>query len=189
MNVFDPHLFERLRSVGRNVRIGDYVKIVSPENLSIGDHVILDDFTFINPGEGSSIGSHVHIASFCCLSGGGTFEIADFANLSSRVAIYTGSDDFHGESLTNPTVPPAYRAARVVGCVRVAKHVVLGTGCTVLENASLGEGCAVGAMSLVKEDVAPWTIVAGVPVRVVGTRRSDVIRRMEEDLRKEENEQ
>jgi acetyltransferase-like isoleucine patch superfamily enzyme len=52
----------------------------------------------------------------------------------------------------------------------IGSHVVLGAGSTVLAGVSIGESAAVGAMSLVKEDVRPYTIVAGIPARVIGDR-------------------
>lgn len=188
MNYFEPQLFEKLKSVGRDVRIGDFVKIVFPENLEIGNHVIIDDFTFIYPGKASRIGDHVHIASFCCISGGGVFSMEDFSGLSGRVTVYTGSDDFSGRCLTNPTVPRRYRAAARIDQVTIGKHAIVGAGAIILPGVHLGEGCAVGAMSLVTRSVKPWTIVAGNPARQVNIRRRDIIERMEKDLRASEQE-
>ena len=88
-------------------------------------------------------------------------------SISARCTIFSSNDDYSGDTMTNPTVPDRYRGtvdARVV----VNSHVILGAGTTVLVWVTLGESAAVGAMSLVKEDVAAFTIVAGVPARLCG---------------------
>jgi galactoside O-acetyltransferase len=78
-------------------------------NLSIGSYSQIDDFVFINAGFGSSIGKFVHISSFVSVIGGGQFIIEDFSSLSAGCRIITGSDDFKGPYLSNPTVPAKYK--------------------------------------------------------------------------------
>jgi len=40
---------------------------------------------------------------------------------------------------------------------------------------TVAEGCAIGALSLVKEDTASWGIYAGVPVRRTGERNRGLL--------------
>ena len=54
--------------------------------------------------------------------------------------------------------------------VRIEEHAIVGCGSVVLPGVVIGRGAAVGALSLVKRDVEPFTIVAGTPARPVGTR-------------------
>jgi serine O-acetyltransferase len=44
---------------------------------------------------------------------------------------------------------------------------MIGAGAKVLGNITVGEGAKIGAGSVVLEDVAPFTTVAGVPARAV----------------------
>jgi galactoside O-acetyltransferase len=53
----------------------------------------------------------------------------------------------------------------VCGKVELGKHVILGSGVTILPNVTIGEGSAVGSMSLVNKLLEPWGIYAGVPCR------------------------
>ena len=50
--------------------------------------------------------------------------------------------------------------------VTVGKKAFLGIGCVVFPGVTIGEGAIVGAMSLVKKDVEPNSIVCGVPAKV-----------------------
>ncbi len=46
----------------------------------------------------------------------------------------------------------------------------LGRGATILAGTQLGEGCIVGAHSVVRGTFAPYSVIAGSPARVVGQR-------------------
>lgn len=51
--------------------------------------------------------------------------------------------------------------------VVINDKVWIGFGATVLKGVTIGEGAVVGARSVVTRDVAPYTVVAGNPARVV----------------------
>lgn len=175
---------DKLKSCGKNVKIYPLAKIVNPEVVSIGDNVIIDDFVFLAGGKGVEIGNYVHIASFSSITGGGKFIMEDFSGLSSGCRIYTGTEDFSGSSLTNPTIPPKFRNV-IRSFVTIRKHVILGANTVVLPGVVIGEGAAIGAASLVVKDVKPWTICVGSPVRVLRSRPKEKILEMEEALRSE----
>lgn len=51
--------------------------------------------------------------------------------------------------------------------VTIADKVWIGFNCSVLKGVTIGEGAVVAANSNVTRDVAPWTLVAGNPARVI----------------------
>jgi maltose O-acetyltransferase len=51
--------------------------------------------------------------------------------------------------------------------VTVGDHAWLGAGCILLPGVHVGEGAIIGAGAVVIRDVAPYTVVAGVPARLV----------------------
>ncbi len=55
--------------------------------------------------------------------------------------------------------------------VEIEDDVWIGANCTITKGVRLGEGCIVGAQSVVTKDVAPYAVVGGVPARVIGTRK------------------
>lgn len=169
--------------VGEDVTIWPMAKIVAPEVVSIGDSVVIDDFVFIMGGKETSIGSFVHIASFVSVTGGGELTIEDFVGVSSGSRIFTGDDDYLGGSLTGPTVPYPYRKP-IRSFVHIKRHVVIGANTVVLPGVTIGEGVAIGANSLVKEDCEPWTIYVGSPVKPLRPRPRDRILELEAELRK-----
>jgi galactoside O-acetyltransferase len=169
-------------AVGENVSIDDGARFYGAERITLGSNVRIDAFVVLSAGpEGIVIGDYVHLAVGALISGAARVELHDFANISSRVAIYSSNDDYHGHALTNPTVPDRYRRVQVAP-VMIGRHVIVGSGTVILPGVTLGEGAAVGALSIVKRDVAPFTIVAGPSGRVVGTRRRDLLA-LEAELR------
>ncbi len=59
--------------------------------------------------------------------------------------------------------------ARLASTVRVGVGAHVGAGATVRQSIDIGEGAIVGAGAVVVKDVAPWTVVVGVPARVLRT--------------------
>jgi galactoside O-acetyltransferase len=169
-----------LAEVGEQVRVHRSVLLFGCENIHIGSNVRIDAFSLLSAGaEGISIGNNVHLAAGCYLFGtGGRIVFEDFAALSSRGSLYTGTDDYREGYLTGPTVPDAFRKV-MTGPVVFRKHALVGASCVILPGVELGEGCSVGAMSLVRRDVASHAIVAGNPLRRIGTRDGARLRELE----------
>lgn len=171
-NPFDPGYVEtdELRglgfaSVGDNVRIARNATIIGLANIAIGNNVRIDGNTVIAAHSGSlSVGNHVHIGGGSFLGCAGGIVLDDFAGLSQGVRIYSSSDDYSGESLTNPTVPRAYLTLHTAP-VTLGRHVIVGSGSVILPGAHLHEGVSVGALSLVTRSLAAWGIYAGTPAR------------------------
>lgn len=65
--------------------------------------------------------------------------------------------------LTNDPHPPSNL---LIG-VKVANFAVIATMCCILPGVQIGENALVGAGSLVKNDVGPETVVAGVPAKFI----------------------
>jgi acetyltransferase-like isoleucine patch superfamily enzyme len=173
------------KSVGKNVLLSDKCSIYNPSNISIGDNVRIDDFCVISAGVGGiKIGNYVHIAVYCSLIGDGEIIFEDFSGLSSRVSVFSSSEDYSGEFLTNPTIDKEYRKL-IIGDVRIGKHVVVGTGSTILPNVNIGDFSSIGAMSLVNKSVDECKIVVGIPAKVIKNRSKKLIELECEFLKKQ----
>ena len=90
--------------------------------------------------------------------------MADFSAISSHSSVYACTDDYSGKALANAALPNKYRDVQEAQ-VRFEKYAVVGSGCTILPGVVIGEGVAVGAMSLVNKNLGDWGIYAGVPCR------------------------
>ena len=164
-----------------NHKIHDSAKIINRQNLFLGEHSQIDDFVFLNAGDRTVIGSYVHIASFCSVIGGGELYMDHFSGLSAGCRIITGSDDFLGGGLTNPTVPAKYTNVKKAR-IHIGRHAIIGSNAIILPGVTIGEGAAVGAGVVVRKNLEPWTIYAGADCNPIKTRPSDRILELEKQL-------
>jgi len=162
---------------GYKVRVATTCTLVGLEHMAFGDNVQIDAYCSLiasGPTAGLTIGSFVHIGGYTLLGAGAGVGIESHCTLSQGVRIYSRSADFSGEHLPSPLVPPEYSGIEA-GRVRLQRHVLLGSGVVVLPGVDLGAGVAVGALSLVRENLPPWTIWAGVPARPLREREQGLL--------------
>ncbi|MGE5471039.1 MAG: acyltransferase [Bacteroidota bacterium] len=164
-----------LLSIGDNVLISDRASFYNCGNISIGDNVRIDDFCVIAAGVGGiAIGNFVHIAVGSTLIGAGRISMADFSGLSSRVSIYSSSDDYSGAAMTNPTVPREYTNV-TDAAVSLGRHAIVGSGSVILPGVTLEDGVAIGALSLVTKDCKAFGIYGGNPAKLIKERKRDLL--------------
>jgi len=167
-----------LDALGQDVRIHPTVQLFGVERIELGSHVRIDCFSVITAGPGTvRIGDNVHLGAACHLFGTAGIVIADYANISSRVSIFSTNDDYTTGHLTNPTIPARFKLVEEAE-VNVAEHAIVGCGSVLLPGVALGRGAGVGALSLVSESVGEFHVVAGTPARVIGSRDRDRLERL-----------
>lgn len=159
------------KSIGENVKVSDKASIYNAGNISIGDNTRIDDFCIISAGDGGiNIGRNVHVACYTLIIGAGKIDIGNYVGLSSRVAVYSSSDDYSGEFLTNPTVPEEYTNVDTAP-IYFGEHALIGSGSVVLPGVHIGVGVAVGALSLITKNLNEWQIYSGVPAKRLKERK------------------
>ena len=162
--------------VGENVKIAKNATLIGLKNIFLGSNVRIDGFTsIIASSKGQCIiGSNVHIGSNCFMSCAENIILSDFSGLSHGVKIYTKSDDYSGKFLTNPTVPEEY-TSKEIGSVTLGKHVIVGSNSVILPGVTIGEGSAVGALSLVTKNLGEWGVFFGSPAKHLKKRSKDLL--------------
>ncbi len=177
MGTLDRAALEQLgfAALGDDVRVSDRASVYGASRIALGSHVRIDDFCVLSAGAGGiQIGSHVHVAVYTSLIGAGRIVLGDFANLSSRVAVYSSSDDYSGRTMTNPTVPDEFKDVTHAD-VSIGRHVIVGAGSVILPGATLADGVAIGALSLVRGSCEAFSIHGGVPARRLGERSRELL--------------
>jgi putative colanic acid biosynthesis acetyltransferase WcaF len=89
----------------------------------------------------------------------GRVTLGPRCTVSQQAYLCGGTHDFR-----NPTFP------LVVGDIVIGADVFVGARAFILPGVTVGDGAVIGACAVVTKDVAPWTVVAGNPARVVSLR-------------------
>ena len=167
--------------------ISPNIRIRYPEFFQVGENSIIDDYCYF--AARIRIGISSHVASGCSVAGGMhfTFEMGDFSSLSSGVKIWCASNDFTNDLvIINPPGFDLKTASPVEGDVSLGHYTGIGANSVIMPQNKIPEGTVIGALSFVPPAYAfePWSVYAGIPVRLIGKRSRKRILQQVEELRK-----
>jgi len=163
------------KKLGTNILISRDARIYGQENISIGNNVRIDDQVTMSSVNGYiKISNNVFIARGCHLSGYFGIILQDFTSMAANTVIYSASDDYSGDFLTAQAVPQEY-TSHIGGLVKVGRHVIIGASAVIIGACNIGEGCSIGAMSLVTKDLIKWNIYAGIPAKIIRKRKNKLL--------------
>lgn len=171
--------------LGKNVKISDKASIYNCDQIEISDNSRIDDFCVVS-GK-IKIGRNVHITPMCLVAGGEkgiVFE--DFTTIAYGVQVFTQSDDYSGETMTNSTVPKEYKSEFMKEVV-LKRYSIVGAGSIIMQGVVLEEGTSIGAMSLVLKSTEPWGIYVGNPAKRLKHRKKDLLELEKQYLESEKN--
>lgn len=161
------------KKLGENVKISDQARFYDPEKIELGDNARIDDFCVISGRV--VIGRFCHITPMCLIAGGAPgVYLSDFCTLAYGVKIFSQSDDYSGETMTNSLIPKQFKNEYVAE-VFLGRQVIVGAGSVIFPGVTVGEGCSVGAMTLVNKSIEPWGVYLGNPARRVKERKKDLM--------------
>jgi Acetyltransferase (isoleucine patch superfamily) len=130
--------------------------------IKLGRESSLCMHSFIT-GSKITIGDNTVINRFVYLDGRVPLYIGNNVNVSHYVLIQTLTHD--------PQNPDFICLERPVA---IMDHAWIGAKALIMPGVTVGEGAVIAAGAVVTKDVAPYTIVAGVPARKVGERNRDL---------------
>lgn len=113
-------------------------------------------------GKDVQINDYVHISAI------EQVIIGNNVLMASHVYISDNSHGFYGgnENDSSPWTPPIDRPY-MIAPVRIGDNVWLGEGAIVLPGVKIGNGCVIGAHSIVNKDIPSNCIAVGAPAKVV----------------------
>lgn len=128
---------------------------------SHGQNILMQHPITVAGASAVTIGSDVSIAAYVHIWGHGGVTIGDRVMIGTHTSITSLTHDYNQDVM---------RFTVVSRPVIIGADVWIGSNCVVLPGLSIGEGCVVGAGSVVTKDVEPFSIVSGVPARAIGSR-------------------
>jgi acetyltransferase-like isoleucine patch superfamily enzyme len=132
-----------------------------------GRRVLLDYDTYIRYPHKVSIGNDVAINRGCriypsLLNKEATITLEDGVVLGPQVTFFGAGQNPRSENL-----------ADVAASIVVGRRAYIGGNSTIRYGVKIGEGAVVAAGSVVVDDVAAYTVVGGVPAKVISQRTID----------------
>ena len=180
-----------LRRVGRNVVFGQNVVLRHPHKIRIGDDVVIDDNCCLDAkgadNRGITIGNGVFVGRNTILScKNGDIEIDDRANIGFNCEIFSGGHVrlgkntlvaaytylVGGDHLHDRTDAPILDQGRVAKGIEVDDNVWLGAHVVIADGARVGRDSIIGAGAVVRGEIPPFRIAAGIPAKVIRDRRT-----------------
>ena len=149
------------KTIGKDCKISRKASFYSAHNISIGNNVRIDDFCILSGN--IILGNNIHISAYVALYGAMGIELEDYTGISPRTTIYSAMDDFSGDYLIGPVLPHEYTNV-TGGKVTIERYSQVGANCIVFPNLTIGEGCSIGACSMVRNSLEPWGVYWGMPV-------------------------
>lgn len=136
--------------IGKESNIMMHANVMAPHGIEIGDNCIIGEHCWLD-GRAVRVGE------------GPGLRIGNNVNVGARTVFIPGGHlpdaaDFYG--LPEKTV--------------VEDYVWITMNCTILYGLTIGEGAVVASGAVVSKDVAPYTIVGGVPARYIRDRSRDL---------------
>ncbi len=135
----------------------------------IGAHVRVDDFCILKGN--ITLDDYVHLAAFCMISGAhAPVTIGRHVGISTRLSLFTASDDYSANTLGGPTTPSEY-TTQIVGPVSIGTGTMIGAHCVILPNVWIGVGASIGAGCVVTRGIPSGGILRAVPSRLSERKR------------------
>ncbi len=156
--------------------IEDYAEIqgLSRQGIIFGEKVSIGRFAMIRPsgyygreiGEGLKIGDNSNIGAYCYLGCSGQIIIGRNVLMGPRVSILAENHNFSRLDV------PINEQGITRKPIMVQDGCWIGSNSVITAGVTIGKGSIVAAGAIVTHDVPSYTIVAGVPARVIGRRVS-----------------
>ena len=146
---------------------------LSYEGVEIGDNFTLGKYAIIectgvlrDVGNSLKIGNNVGINHYCFIGVRGNIVIGDNVIFGPRVNMFSENHNFD-----KLDIPIKHQGVTKKDTI-IGDDVWLGAGVSVMAGVKIGSGCVVAAGSVVTKDIPDYSIVAGVPAKIIKNRKT-----------------
>jgi len=174
----------KLKHLGQNTVIDQYVDIRGPASVSIGSHSHIDAYVRLKAGErrygqhGSiEIGNNVHVALGVLIVGRGGVEIRDFVGISANAHLYSATNVVEhpgdpGQLISMSHMAPNDQQHIVEAPILLDEYAFVGMMVRIMPGVTVGRAAIIHANVELTRDVPPFANVGAIPHgRQIGWRR------------------
>lgn len=132
----------------RNTRVSSATKVIGRKKLNINDNVWIGHYCVLDASNGITIGRGVQTGS--------------------HISIYTHSSHVSIRLMGDTYISAEERIGYVKGGVSIGEFSFIGDSAVIFPGVKVGKGCLIKAGSVLTKEVPDFSIVQGVPAKVVG---------------------
>jgi acetyltransferase-like isoleucine patch superfamily enzyme len=163
----------RLCSFGKGVtlEVGVILDGLSYEGVTLGDNVTIGAYSEIRSSMLSSLGAGLRFGknsacgAYSFIGAGGPIRIGEHVIMGQHVSFHAENHNF-----SRIDIPIRVQGVTKKGII-VEDDCWVGANVTFLDGCHVGTGCVIAAGAVVRGEVPPYSIIAGVPARVIKTRK------------------
>jgi len=138
-----------------------------PENISLGNNMVLKSGARIcacNDQAKVSIGARTTFGYHSYIFASAGVEIGEDCLIAPFVYIVDSDHQISKDKKIN-------QQGNLSAPIKIGSDVWIGTGAKILKGVTIGDGAVIASGALVKEDVAPYDIVGGIPAKKISERK------------------
>ena len=154
-------------TLARGVKIDPRAFLARGGPIVIGEDSLIRAGAMLLPSGGSiTIGRRTGLNQYVVMNGEGGIQIGDDVMIAAFVAIYAAN-----HRIDRTDICMREQGMYSKGGVIIEDDVWIGTHCVVLDGVRIGRGSVIAAGAVVTKNVLPYSIIQGVPGRLVGSRK------------------
>lgn len=153
-------------SLSKNVLIENNVSLLASGNLKIGENTRLYQNSIVKCQNGDvSLGKNCSIQPPCFIGGAGGIIIKDNVRIAPGVMMFSFDHNFKRTDI------PITKQGIKLGKITIEDDVWVGSNAVILKGVTIGTGSIIAAGSVVNKNVPPYSIVGGVPAKIIKKRK------------------
>ncbi|PNQ74772.1 transferase [Hanstruepera neustonica] len=159
---------------GLNLMKNSLINALSYDGVTIGDNFTLGKYAVIectgvlrNVGSSLKIGNNVGINHYCFIGVRGDIEIGDNVIFGPRVNIFSENHNF--EDIDVPIKNQGVTKGKTI----VGNDVWIGANVSIMSGVKIGDGCVIAAGAVVTKDIPAFSIIGGVPAKIIKNRKEN----------------
>jgi acetyltransferase-like isoleucine patch superfamily enzyme len=150
---------------------GVYISALGKEGVFLGNHVSIGDYSRVvvstslhQVGKFIHIGDNVGIGEFAYLGGGGGLEIGNDCIIGQYFSCHPENHHFN-----ELQIPIRHQGISRQG-IKIGRDCWIGSKVTILDGVEIGKGCVIAAGAVVTQSFPPFSVIGGVPAKLLKTR-------------------
>lgn len=139
--------------------------IVFGSNVSIGKYTTIECTGSLKSlGYGLKVGNRVGLGTHGFFGCAGGVEIGDDTIFGNYVSLHSENHNYQDKN-----IPIRLQGVTRKG-IKIGRDCWIGSKATILDGSVIGDGCIVAAGAVVRGEIPPYSIIGGVPAKVIKSR-------------------